>query len=109
MLTYVVLGVAALALGVGALALWFAVMARSEAITCRRELSRHRAAHAAAAEAGRAPEERRTARHRPPEEPVTGPPTAQITAQPPETEAIVAQTPTGQQRATRLPRPGRIR
>lgn len=105
-MTLAVIIVAALALGVAAVAVWLAVMARSEAITCRRELSRHRAAHAQAAEQGRPPEERRATRHHAPPGPVVGSPTSQIAAQP-ATEAIVAQSPEEQQRA-RLPRPGRI-
>lgn len=98
--------VAALALAVAAVAVWLAVLARSEAITCRRELSRHRKAHADAAEQGRAPEERRTSRHHGPAEPVQGPPTAQIAAQPgPATNLIQTPEPPS---GSRLPRPGRI-
>lgn len=90
---------AALALLVAAVALWVAVVARADALTCRRELSRHRKAHADQAE------ERRVNRLRPPQQPVTGTPTEQITAvgvdleeQDPETAA---------RPAVRLPRPGR--
>jgi hypothetical protein len=96
--------VAALALGGAAAALWVAVLARGEAITCRRELARHRKAHAEAAE------ERRAARHHQPEpqpfderawpgqDPLPGLPTEQIAAQAP---------PTRQAPAVQLPRPGR--
>lgn len=100
-MTLAALIIAALALGVAAVAVWLAVVARADALTCRRELARHREAHANAAE------ERRAVRHRAPEpeparpaqqpEPDTGPPTSQIDAR---------DLPTREARVV-LPRPGR--
>jgi hypothetical protein len=101
---------AALALGLSAVSLWVAVLARSEAITCRRELSSHRRAHAEGAE-----ERRATARHRGPEEPLTPPvrmpgPVPPVPDPAPATEALGVQgPPTTEMRApVALPRPGRI-
>jgi hypothetical protein len=99
---------AAVALGVAAVAVWLAVLARAEGITCRRELARHRAAHAQAAEQGRPPEERRTSRHHGPAEPVQGTPTEQIPAQRPDAPATSLIESPEPPRGSRLPRPGRI-
>jgi hypothetical protein len=98
-LTLAALIVAAVALGAAAVAIWLAVLARGEAITCRRELARHRHSHAQQAE------EQPAARHsaRP------GPPPA-VTEDGPATEALPAMPSGTAERpaAVRLPRPGRI-
>jgi hypothetical protein len=88
--------VAALALGVSAVAVWLSVVARNDAITCRRELARHRHSHAERAE------EQRGSLHsaRP------GPPPA-VTADGPATEQLAAQP--GPATAPAMPRPGLIR
>ncbi len=96
---------AALALLLSAAALWVAVVSRADARTCRRELARHRAAHADAAEERRAGARAQQAvlrgtpppsRHQEPEEPDV-PPTAALAAQ---------DAPTQVRPAVRLPRPG---
>lgn len=108
--------IAALALGLSAVAVWVAVVSRADALTCRRELARHRQAHADQAEERRAgaraqrtvlrgtppPSAPRVgvpgdARHADPEE-QDGEPTGELAAQ---------DAPTQMRPAVRLPRPGR--
>jgi len=116
-MTIAALIVAALALGLAAAAIYLAVQARGDALTCRRELSRHRKAHADGQEERRAGR-RASAEPEPYDErawlgreplPDEHPPTAPVDAFGPATEALAAQdAPTREARAVQLPRPGRI-
>jgi hypothetical protein len=98
---YASLIVAAVSLAAAAVAIWLAVLARGEAITCRRELARHRHSHAQQAE--EQPASRHSAR--------PGPPPS-VTAEGPATEALPAMPSASvteeRPAAVRLPRPGRI-